>query len=165
MCREIVGVHACSNPDLMTHADAMPIFQAVAYAFDRAAYRAFLFDPEALAQVAHAHGISLIVDNTVGAPILLRLTEHRADIAVHSVTTFLGGNGTTLGDAAGDSGRFPWSEYRDRFPIFNLPDPLYHGLVYVEHFGSAGYFARCRGIFLRTNAGLSHLAPGLGEQA
>src|SRR2546430_3232643 len=101
-------------------------------------------DIEALARVAHAHGVPLVVDNTVATPILLRPIEHGADIVVHSLTKFLGGHGTTLGGAIVDSGKFPWKEHAERFPMFTRPDPSYHGLIYTEHFGDAAYIARCR---------------------
>lgn len=108
-------------------------------------------DIEALAQVAHRHGIPLIVDNTVATPILLRPIEYGADIVVHSLTKFLGGHGTTLGGAIVDSGKFPWREHASRFPVFSEPDASYHGLVYTEHYGAGAYIARCRSVFQRTN--------------
>ena len=107
-------------------------------------------DLSGLAEVAHRHGMPLVVDNTVPTPILLRPIEHGADIVIHSLTKFMGGHGTTLGGAIVDSGKFPWSKYPDRFPMFNLPDPSYHGLVYTGHFGAAAYIARCRSVYLRT---------------
>jgi O-acetylhomoserine (thiol)-lyase len=107
-------------------------------------------DLEAFAAVASRHGIPLIVDNTVATPILLRPIDHGADIVVHSLTKFLGGHGTTLGGVIVDSGKFPWKECRRRFPMFNVPDASYHGLVYTEHFGAAAYIARCRSVYQRT---------------
>jgi O-acetylhomoserine (thiol)-lyase len=107
-------------------------------------------DLEALAFVAHKHGVPLIVDNTVPTPVLLRPIEHGADIVVHSLTKFMGGHGTTLGGAIVDSGRFPWKAYPQRFPMFNRPDPSYHGLVYVDQFQDGAYIARCRSVYLRT---------------
>ena len=104
----------------------------------------------ALAEVAHAHGVPLIVDNTVATPILLRPFEHGADIVVHSLTKFMGGHGTTMGGAIVDSGRFDWQRHAARFPMFCEPDESYHGLIYTEHFGAAAYIARCRSVFLRT---------------
>ena len=86
-------------------------------------------DIEALAKVAHRHGVPLVVDNTVATPILLKPFNYGADIAVHSLTTFLGGHGTTLGGAIVDSGNFPWAAHAGRFPAFNEPDLSYHGLV------------------------------------
>ncbi len=111
-------------------------------------------DIAALAEVAHAAGVPLIVDNTVATPILLRPIEHGADIVVHSLTKFLGGHGTTLGGIIVDSGNFDWSRQPDRFPMFNVPDCSYHGLVYTQHFGAAAYIARCRSVFLRTTGGV-----------
>ena len=107
-------------------------------------------DIEGLANVAHAHGLPLVVDNTVATPILTRPIEHGADIVVHSLTKFMGGHGTTLGGIVVDSGRFPWKEHAERFPMFNQPDASYHGLVYTDHFGPAAYIARCRSVYLRT---------------
>jgi O-acetylhomoserine (thiol)-lyase len=92
-------------------------------------------DIAALAELAHGHGVPLIVDNTVASPILLRPIEHGADIVVHSLTKFLGGHGTTLGGVIIDAGRFDWSANAERYPMFSQPDPSYHGLVYTERFG------------------------------
>jgi O-acetylhomoserine (thiol)-lyase len=107
-------------------------------------------DIEALARVAHAHGVPLIVDNTVASPILLRPIDHGADIVVNSLTKFLGGHGTTLGGVIVDSGNFDWKQNASRFPFFSEPDESYHGLVYTDHFGRAAYIARCRSVYLRT---------------
>src|SRR5580658_7547284 len=107
-------------------------------------------DIEALARVAHAHGVPLIVDNTVASPILLRPIDHGADIVVNSLTKFLGGHGTTLGGVIVDSGNFDWKQNASRFPVFSEPDPSYHGLIYTDHFGKAAYIARCRSTYLRT---------------
>src|SRR6476661_950124 len=107
-------------------------------------------DIEALAKIAHAHGVPLIVDNTVATPILLKPFDYGADISVHSLTKFLGGHGTTLGGAIVDSGRFPWKNHADRFPSFNKPDASYHGLVYAERFGPTAYIERARSIYQRT---------------
>src|SRR2546428_12670579 len=82
-------------------------------------------DIEALARVAHSHGVPLIVDNTVATPILLRPIEYGPDIVVHSLTKFMGGHGTTLGGIIVDSGTFPWRERADKFPMFTRPDPSY----------------------------------------
>jgi O-acetylhomoserine (thiol)-lyase len=108
-------------------------------------------DIEALARVAHKHGVPLIVDNTVATPILLRPIEYGADIVVHSLTKFMGGHGTTMGGAIVDSGKFPWKENARRFPMFSTPDASYHGLVYTDHFKEAAYIGRCRSVYLRTN--------------
>jgi O-acetylhomoserine (thiol)-lyase len=107
-------------------------------------------DVEALANVAHKHGIPLIVDNTVATPILLRPIDYGADIVVHSLTKFMGGHGTTLGGVIVDSGQFPWEKHAERFPMFNEPDASYHGLVYTKHFGQTAYIARCRSVYQRT---------------
>jgi len=114
-------------------------------------------DIEALARVAHTHGVPLIVDNTVATHILLRPIEYGADIVVHSLTKFMGGHGTALGGAIVDSGKFPWKEHARRFPMFSQPDPSYHGLVYTEHFKEAAYIARCRCVYQRTTGAV--LAP------
>jgi O-acetylhomoserine (thiol)-lyase len=107
-------------------------------------------DVEALAAVAHNHGVPLIVDNTVATPILLRPIEYGADIVVHSLTKFMGGHGTTLGGIIVDSGNFPWEEHPRRFPVFSEPDASYHGLIYTKHFGRAAYIGRCRSVYQRT---------------
>jgi O-acetylhomoserine (thiol)-lyase len=107
-------------------------------------------DLEALAKVAHKHGIPLIVDNTVATPILLRPFDYGADIVIHSLTKFMGGHGTTMGGIVVDSGKFPWREHSRRFPMFSEPDASYHGLVYADHFGSSAYIARCRTVYQRT---------------
>jgi O-acetylhomoserine (thiol)-lyase len=107
-------------------------------------------DVEALADVAHRHGVPLVVDNTVATPILLRPIAFGADIVVHSLTKFLGGHGTTMGGTIIDSGQFPWKRHAERFPMFTTPDKSYHGLVYADHFGESAYIARCRSVFQRT---------------
>jgi O-acetylhomoserine (thiol)-lyase len=106
-------------------------------------------DLESLAVIAHKHGVPLIVDNTVATPILLCPIEYGADIVVHSLTKFMGGHGTTLGGIIVDSGKFPWSEHAQRFPMFSRPDPSYHDLVYTEHYGNAAYIGRCRSVYQR----------------
>jgi O-acetylhomoserine (thiol)-lyase len=114
-------------------------------------------DIEALAKVAHRHGVPLIVDNTVPTPILLKPIDYGADVVVHSLTKFMGGHGTTLGGAIVDSGKFPWAEHPARFPMFNERDASYHGLIYTEHFGERAYIARCRSVHQRTTGAV--LAP------
>jgi O-acetylhomoserine (thiol)-lyase len=106
-------------------------------------------DIAALAQIAHAHGVPLIVDNTVTSPYLCRPFEHGADIVVHSLTKYLGGHGTTIGGAVVDSGKFPWAEHKARFKRLNEPDVSYHGVVYTEALGPAAYIGRCRVVPLR----------------
>ena len=113
-------------------------------------------DIEAVAAVAHAHGVPLIVDNTVPSPYLLRPIDFGADIVVHSLTKYLGGHGNSIGGAIVDSGRFPWAEHPDRFPRLNTPDVSYHGVVYTEALGPAAYIGRARVVPLRnTGAALS----------
>ena len=114
-------------------------------------------DVEALAEVAHKHGVPLIVDNTVATPILLRPIEYGADIVLHSLTKFMGGHGTTMGGIIVDGGNFPWEEHAARFPMFSEPDASYHDLVYTTHFGKAAYIARCRSVYQRAMG--SVLAP------
>ena len=116
-------------------------------------------DLAALADVAHAHGIPLIVDNTVPSPALCRPFEHGADIVVHSVTKYLGGHGTTIGGVIVDSGKFPWAQHAKRFKRLNEPDVSYHGVVYTEAFGPAAYIGRARVVPLRNmGAALSAMA-------
>ncbi|AWS49535.1 MULTISPECIES: bifunctional O-acetylhomoserine aminocarboxypropyltransferase/cysteine synthase [Providencia] len=116
----------------------------------------FIVDIAALAEVAHRHGVPLIVDNTVATPYLCRPFEHGADIVVHSLTKYIGGHGTSLGGMVIDSGKFPWAEYPDRFSLLIEPDVAYHGVSYTEHFGAAAFIARCRVAPLRgTGAALS----------
>ena len=116
-------------------------------------------DLAALAQVAHAHGVPLIVDNTVASPYLCRPFEHGADIVVHSLTKYLGGHGTTIGGIIVDSGKFPWAEHKERFKRLNEPDVSYHGVVYTEALGAAAYIGRARVVPLRNmGAALSALA-------
>lgn len=107
-------------------------------------------DIEAIARVAHKHGVPFIVDNTVATPVLLRPIEYGADIVVQSLTKYMGGHGTTLGGAIVDSGRFPWAQHEQRFPMFSKPDRSYHDLVYLDHFGKEAYIARCRSVLQRT---------------
>lgn len=113
-------------------------------------------DIAALAELAHRHGLPLIVDNTVPSPYLLRPIEHGADIVVQSLTKYLGGHGTSLGGAIIDSGKFPWAEHKARFKRLNEPDVSYHGVVYTEAFGPAAYIGRARVVPLRnTGAAIS----------
>lgn len=102
-----------------------------------------------LAEIAHAHGIPLIVDNTVPSPYLCRPIEHGADIVVHSLTKYLGGHGNSVGGAIVDSGKFPWAEHKTRFKRLNEPDVSYHGVVYTEALGPAAYIGRARVVPLR----------------
>ncbi|WP_313308303.1 bifunctional O-acetylhomoserine aminocarboxypropyltransferase/cysteine synthase [Stutzerimonas nitrititolerans] len=115
-----------------------------------------IIDLQALADAAHRHGVPLIVDNTVATPILCRPFEHGADVVVHSLTKYIGGHGTSIGGIVVDSGKFPWADHKDRFPLLNTPDPSYHGVTYTEAFGPAAFIGRCRVVPLRnTGAALS----------
>lgn len=118
--------------------------------------RGNITDIQAVADIAHAHGVPLIVDNTVATPYLQRSFDFGADIVVHSLTKYLGGHGTSVGGAIVDSGRFPWAEHKQRFPRLNEPDVSYHGVVYTEALGPAAYIGRARVVPLRnTGAALS----------
>ena len=113
-------------------------------------------DIEALAKIAHKHGIPLMVDNTVATPMLCRVFDHGADIAIHSLTKYIGGHGTSIGGVIVDSGKFDWAANKDRFPMLNEPDASYHGVVYTEALGAAAFIGRCRVVPLRnTGAALS----------
>ncbi len=106
-------------------------------------------DFEKLAELAHAHGVPLIVDNTVPTPYLCRPFEHGADIVVHALTKYLGGHGNSIGGMIVDSGKFPWAEHKVRFARLNEPDASYHGVVYTEALGPAAYIGRARVVPLR----------------
>jgi len=108
-----------------------------------------IIDIKALADLAHQHGVPLIVDNTVATPALCRPFEYGADIVVHSLTKYIGGHGTTIGGAIIDSGKFPWADHKERFAVMNEPDPSYHGVIYAEALGEAAYIGRCRVVPLR----------------
>ena len=102
-----------------------------------------------IADMAHAHGVPVIVDNTVPTPYLCRPFEWGCDIVVHALTKYMGGHGTTIGGALVDSGKFPWAEHRERFRRLNEPDVSYHGVVYTEALGPAAYIGRARVVPLR----------------
>ena len=114
-------------------------------------------DLAAVSKLAHHHGVPLIVDNTIATPMYLKPIEHGADVVIHSLTKFVGGHGTTLGGVIVDAGHFPWAEHPDKFPLFNTPEPAFHGVVYAEQFPEAPYVVRCRTVGLR-NSG-STLSP------
>ena len=105
-------------------------------------------DIDALARLAHRHGLPLVVDNTFGTPYLIRPIEHGADIVVHSATKFLGGHGTTLGGVIVDSGRFDWAA-GGRYPAIADPNPSYHGISFVKAAGKAAFVTYIRAILLR----------------
>ncbi|BEU01288.1 O-acetylhomoserine aminocarboxypropyltransferase [Agarivorans sp. OAG1] len=109
-----------------------------------------------LAEIAHKHGLPLMVDNTVATPFLCRPIELGADIVIHSLTKYIGGHGTSIGGIIVDSGKFDWVANKERFKILNEPDPSYHGVVYTEALGPAAYIGRCRVVPLRnTGAAIS----------
>lgn len=114
-----------------------------------------IIDLEAVVDIAHRHGIPVIVDNTFATPYLFRPIEHGADIVVHSATKFIGGHGTSIGGVLVDSGKFDWAA-SGRFPNFTEPEPGYHGIIPVEAFGELAYLLRARVVLLRdTGAALS----------
>ena len=115
-----------------------------------------IIDLKKLADIAHKHGIPLIVDNTVPTPYLCRPIDFGADIVIHSLTKYMGGHGTTIGGAIVDSGKFDWAKQAKKYPMLNEPDPSYHGVVYTEALGPAAFIGRCRVVPLRnTGAALS----------
>ncbi len=105
-------------------------------------------DLEALSDIAHRHGIPLIVDSTFATPYLLRPIEHGADIVVHSATKFIGGHGTVMGGVIVDGGRFDWAQ-NEKFPGLSKPNPSYHGLVFTEAVGSLAYIIKIRTTLMR----------------
>lgn len=118
-----------------------------------------IVDIQKLADIAHKHGVPLIVDNTVASPVLCRPIEHGADIVIHSLTKYIGGHGTTIGGVIVDSGKFDWTQDKKRFAVLNEPDPSYHGVVYTEALGPAAFIGRCRVVPLRnTGAALSPMS-------
>ena len=115
-----------------------------------------IVDIEKLAEIAHKHGLPLIVDNTVATPVLCRPFEFGADIVVHSLTKYIGGHGTSIGGIIVDSGKFDWVANKKRFAVLNEPDPSYHDVIYTEALGAAAYIGRCRVVPLRnTGAAIS----------
>ncbi len=115
-----------------------------------------IVDLEAVAEVAHRAGVPFIVDNTIATPMMLKPIHHGADVVVHSLTKFVGGHGTTLGGAIVDGGKFPWIEYAERFPMFNAPEPAFHGVSFAQDFPERPFVLRARSIQLRnTGATLS----------
>ena len=119
-------------------------------------------DIDAIAEIAHKHGLPLVIDNTFGTPYLIRPIEHGADIVVHSATKFIGGHGTTLGGVIVEGGKFNWAEVPGKFPTLTEPDPSYHGLNFYEALGGAAFVTRVRAILLRdTGATLSPFAAFL----
>lgn len=107
-----------------------------------------VIDLEAISEIAHKHGIPLIVDNTFATPYLLRPIEHGADIVVHSATKFIGGHGTVMGGAVIDSGKFDWAQ-NNKFPGLSKPNPSYHGVVFTEACGNIAYIMKLRTTLMR----------------
>ena len=106
-------------------------------------------DIDRLAEIAHRHGIPLIVDNTFGTPYLIRPIEHGADVVVHSATKFLGGHGSSLGGVIVDGGTFDWKAEADKFPTLAKPDSSYHGAIFADVAGKAAFVTRIRAVLLR----------------
>ena len=107
-----------------------------------------IMDIEAVSEIAHRHGIPLIVDNTFATPYLLRPIEHGADIVVHSATKFIGGHGTVMGGVVIDGGKFDWTQ-NDKFPGLSMPNPSYHGVVFSEACGNIAYIMKLRTTLMR----------------
>jgi len=117
-----------------------------------------IVDLEAIATMAHRHGVPVICDSTVATPVLTKPIQYGVDIVVHSLTKYMGGHGNSLGGVIVDSGKFPWAEHADRFPMLSTPEPSYHGVVYTEALGPAAYIGRARTVALRnTGSALSPL--------
>ena len=106
-------------------------------------------DLAAITAMAHKHGVAVIVDNTVPSPVLMKPIQHGADIVVHSLTKYMGGHGTSIGGVIVDSGKFPWAEHKERYPMLSTPEPAYHGVVYTEALGPAAFIGRARTVPLR----------------
>lgn len=106
-------------------------------------------DIEAIANIAHKHGLPLVIDNTFGTPYLVRPIEYGADVVVHSATKFIGGHGTTIGGVIVDGGKFDWAAHADKFPQLVEPNPSYHGVSFAKDVGAAAYVTRIRAILLR----------------
>ena len=108
-----------------------------------------IVDLAAVADMARARGVATIVDNTVATPALLKPVDHGFDIVLHSMTKYMGGHGNSLGGVLVDSGKFPWAEHAERYPMLTTPEPSYHGVVYAEALGPAAYIGRARTVPLR----------------
>ena len=115
-------------------------------------------DIEAIAQMAHSHDIAVFSDSTVSTPYLTKSIDWGADIVIHSMTKYIGGHGNSLGGMIVDSGKFPWADHADRYPMLTEPEPAYHGVQYTEAFGPAAFIARARTVPLRnTGSAISPL--------
>lgn len=108
-----------------------------------------VLDIRTVAEMAHHRGVPLIVDNTVPSPYLCQPFAHGADIVIHALTKYMGGHGTSIGGIVVDSGKFPWAQHAQRFPLLNEPDPSYHGVVYTQAMGEAAFIGRVRVVPLR----------------
>ncbi|MGE3693060.1 MAG: O-acetylhomoserine aminocarboxypropyltransferase/cysteine synthase family protein [Novosphingobium sp.] len=160
-------MHAFPRQGIETRMFADGDFAALEAAIDKNTKAVFLesignpagniVDIAKVSEVAHKHGVPVIVDNTVATPYLCRPFDFGADIVVHSLTKYIGGHGTTIGGVIVDSGGFDWVANKDRFAVLNEPDPSYHGVVYTEALGPAAYIGRARVAPLR-NTGAA-LAP------
>ena len=117
-----------------------------------------IVDIQALSDIAHEFGVPLVIDNTVATPAICRPFDFGADIVVHALTKYMSGTGTSIGGAIVDSGKFPWGDYPERFPLLNTPDVSYHGVNFVKDIGAAAFIARARVAPLRnTGAAMSPL--------
>jgi O-acetylhomoserine (thiol)-lyase len=115
-------------------------------------------DIEAIATMAHSHGVPVMVDSTVSTPVLTKPIAWGADIVIHSMTKYIGGHGNSLGGMIVDAGTFPWADHADRYPMLIEPEPAYHGVSYTETFGPAAFIARARTVPLRnTGSAISPL--------
>jgi O-acetylhomoserine (thiol)-lyase len=115
-------------------------------------------DIEAIATMAHGHGVPVIADATVTPPVITKSIQFGVDVVVHSMTKYIGGHGNSMGGMIVDAGTFPWTEHADKYPMLIEPEPAYHGVVYTEAFGPAAYIARTRTVPLRnTGSALSPL--------
>jgi O-acetylhomoserine (thiol)-lyase len=106
-------------------------------------------DIPAVVAMAHAHGVPVVVDNTVATPLLVKPVEHGADVVVHSLTKYVGGHGTTLGGLIVDGGCFPWGDHPERFPMMTAPEPAFHGVVYSRDHPQNPFVVRCRTVGMR----------------
>ena len=107
-----------------------------------------VIDIEAVAKIAHEHGIPLVIDNTFATPFLCRPIEYGADIVVHSATKFIGGHGTVMGGVVVDGGHFDWAK-NDKFPGLSKPNPSYHGVVFTQAVGNLAYIIKLRTTLMR----------------
>ena len=156
---------AAGSTELFLNADELEALEAAIQPNTKVVYAETFGNPnsevlniDAVAAVAHKHGIPLIVDNTFGTPYLIRPIEHGADIVVHSATKFIGGHGSTLGGVIVDGGSFDWKANPDKYPTLAKPDPSYHGAVFADVAGAAAFVTRIRAVILRdTGATLSPL--------